>query len=83
MIYLLLLSKEGRWARDPYGKQWILRPRREEDTNYCSECPHPSPDNRIAVGQSAWVTRQHSHGLVYYDRSVCQACADVQHPIEG
>ena len=79
MIHLLLLSREGRWARDPQGNQWILRPLRDGDANFCHECPGTT--TRLTPGQSAWIARLPWTGAMHYDKVACQACVDVQHPL--
>jgi hypothetical protein len=86
MIHLLLLSREGRWARDPVGNQWVLKTPPAGGTNFCMEHPPALGGRLIPDDQPRWVARipgaPTAYGPGLHERVVCQACADVQHPIE-
>lgn len=83
MIHLLLMSREGRWAHDPEGRQYVLRPRAAGDPG-CARC-HGSPQPRPAVGEPVWVATKHEHpdfGGRAYLHVVCRAHADLQTPLD-
>jgi len=81
VIYLLLMSQEGRWARDADGNQWVLKVPRPGSTNFCME--HPTSDRLIPEGHPRWVSRVPGPGGLYgiTERTACEACVDLQHPI--
>lgn len=84
MIHLLLRSREGRWARDPDGNQWVLRPVRPGATNFCFHCTNPG-GRVLPDAEPRWVARiptATAYETRMTEQSVCQQCADVQHPIE-
>lgn len=86
MIHLLLLSKEGRWARDQLGNHWVLQRGRPFGTNVCVKHPVTPGGRTIPEGDLRWVAQLPGAPTMYgpglHETAVCQACADVQHPIE-